>query len=304
MKCYKFLTKISLIILLLAGETLASSPLVQDIIITDVTSVSFSVIWTSDQPSNCDIAVFTNENGTEDISATLMITPHPTRSNNPTIVTAAQNRGVMKVRVSSLTPSSIYYFRLRTTSTSTGEETLTPLNSPYPPVTTATAVAKTTGEGLDETPFTNDLIYQDVFEADGTSPANGAMLLASIEGGSYPLSSFVGDGLTSPKAVIDLNNLYSNLSRETFALQGGQKIILTAFYGNDAPAESALVVPRNQNLLSARSPIGLAEAILILQAMTEPAGGPDLSAIADITQDDRIGLQESIHIMQIVAQVL
>ena len=127
--------------------------------------------------------------------------------------------------------------------------------------------------------------------------------MASIEGSSYPLSSFVGDGLASPKAVIDLNNLYSNLSGETFALQGGQKILLTTFYGNDTPVESALVVPRNQNLLSARSPIGLAEAILILQAMTVPAGGPDLSAIADITQDDRIGLQESMHIMQIVAQV-
>jgi len=293
-----------LLFLLMAKSSWALPPVVQDIMVTDVTPVSFSVIWDSDQASSCDIAVFTDENGTNDISATLIITSHPTRNNVPAVVSAAQNRGVMKNRVSGLENSTQYYFRTRTTSISSGDETFSPLNEPYPSVTTAAAVAKTTGEGLDEIPFTNDLIYRDVFEADGTSPADGALLLASVEGSSYPLSSFVGDGLISPKAVIDLNNLYSNSSRETFALQGGQKIVLTAFYGNDMPVDSALVVPRNLNLLSARSPIGLAEAILILQAMTMPAGGPDLSAIADITQDNRIGLQESMHIMRIVAQVL
>ncbi len=282
----------------------ALPPQVQDITVTDVTPVSFSVIWASDQPSSCDILVYTDQNGSSDITASLAITPHPTRNGDPTIVSAAKNRGVMKVQVSGLESATRYYFRTKTRSVPGGEETFSPLNGPYPSVTTQTAAVKTAGTGLDYLPFTNHLIYQDVFENNGTTPASGALLLAAVDGASYPLSTFVGDGLTSPGAAIDLNNLYSEFSGKTLVLEGGQKILLTKFYGNITSTESPFVIPRNNNLLSLRPPNGLAEAILILQAMTEPMNGPDLSVIADITQDDRIGLQESLHIMQIVAQML
>lgn len=303
MKRYCLLTGISIIILLIAGSVWASDPIVTDITVTDVTPVSFSVVWGSDQPSSCNIAVFTDVNGNEDISATLTITPHPTRNGDSTIGVAAQNRGVMKIRISGLSPLTTYFFQTQTTSDPGNEDTFSPSTGPYLPVRTGAAVTKTYETGTAELPFTNNLIYQNVYEAGGTSPATGALLLASIEGGSYPLSAFVGDGLPSPQAAIDLNNLYSIVDERTLPLQGGEKIVLTTFYGDTTPADSALVIPRNHNMLSAESANGLAEMILILQAMSESTGGPDLSAIADVSGDNRIGLPESLHIMRVVARV-
>ncbi len=303
MKYYNLLAGSFLFFLLIAESAWAVPPVVQDVTVTDVTPVSFSVVWNSDQASSCNITVFTNENGSNDISATLSITPHPTRNVIPAVVTAAQNRGVMKTRVTGLSPSTTYYFRTQTTSIPGAEVTAYPSGAPYLSVTTAMAMSKTTESGSGEIPFSNDLIYREVYEDDGTTPAEGVLLLASVAGGRYPLSGFVGDELASPQAVIDLNNLYTTSNGEPLALQGGQKIILTAFYGIDGKSTSVWVVPRNHNMLTSASPVGLADTILILQAMTTPDGGPDLSHVADINQDGRIGLPESVHIIQVVAQV-
>jgi hypothetical protein len=301
MKRYVLLIGFFMIIRLMATTAWASPPQVQDVTITDVTPVSFSVVWASDQSSICDVSVFTDANGTDEIVAGLMITPHPTRNGDPAVAAAAQSRGVMKIRVTGLAHSTTYYFRTRTTSMVGAEETFYPLNAPYLSVTTAAGIAKTTG--IDEVPYTNELIYRAVYQADGTTPAQGALLLASIEGGRYPLSGFVGDGFASPLAMIDLNNFYCANSGETLDLQGGQKIVLTTFYGIDGRLGSAWVLPRNQGLLAARLPLGLADAILILQTLTVPRGGSGLPAIADSNQDGRIGLHESMHILQVVAKV-
>ena len=86
-------------------------------------------------------------------------------------------------------------------------------------------------------------------------------------------------------------------------LEGGEKIVVTRYYDYNTTNESAFVVPRNDNLLSLKPPHGLAEAILILQAMTAPVNGPDLSAIADMAEDNRIGIEECLNIIRVVAQL-
>jgi len=301
MCCYGFLSGSLALLVLIAGSVWALPPQVQDVTITDVTPVSFSVIWASDQPSTCELMVFADVNGIQDITVSLTITPHPTRNNVPAVVTAAQNRGVMKTRVSGLAPATTYYFQTRTTSLSANEDTLYPSSAPYPAVTTAQGISKTTAVGIDQVPFTNDLIYRALYEADGTTAAHGALLVATVADGRYPLSGFVGDGFAGPLAVIDLNNLYSASTGETMAVQGGQKITLAAFYGIQGQTESALVVPRNLDLLAARPPIGLADAILILQALTVADPPTDLSLVADCNQDGGIGLAESMHILQVVS---
>ena len=207
----------------------------------------------------------------------------------------------MKARVSGLTPFTTYYFQTRTTSLPANENTLYPANAPYPAVTTAQGITKTTTVGIDQVPFTNDLIYRALYESNGTTPADGALLVATVAGGRYPLSGFVGDGFAGPLAVIDLNNLYSVSTGETMPVQGGQKITLAAFYGIQGRSESALVVPRNLDLLAARAPIGLADAILILQTLTVAETPSDLTLVADCNQDGSIGLAESMHILQIVS---
>jgi hypothetical protein len=303
MKQHTLLMGTIFFIFLTAGSAFALPPVVRDITVTDVTPVSFSVVWSSDQASSCNITVFSDENGTDDITADLVITPHPTRNNSAAVVTAAQNRGVMKIRVTGLVPSTTYYFKTATLSISGAETTFFPSAAPFASVTTSAAVSKTTGFGLDEIPFTNDLVYSDIYEGDGSTPAEGTLLLASVDGARYPVSSFAGDEFASPRAAVDLNNLYTSLDDGSFALHGGQKIVLTAFYGIDDKVTSVWVVPANHNSLTSRAPVGLADTILILQAMTLPDGGPDLSHIADINNDDHIGMAESIHIMETLAQV-
>ena len=303
MKRYRLPITFFSLLLLPVTISWAAAPLVQNMTITDVTPVSFSVIWVSDQPSSCDIAVFSDANGANDITATLAITPHPMHTGDATLVNAAQPRGVMKIQVSGLKNATRYYFRTKTTSIPSGDETLSPLNGPYPSVTTEMATVKTAGFETHYRAFTNHVIHQDVFENNGTTPATGALLLATVEGSSYPLSNFVGDGLAGAGTAIDLNNLYSATSRENMLLKGGEKIVVTRYYDYNTTNESAFVVPRNDNLLSLKPPHGLAEAILILQAMTAPVNGPDLSAIADIAEDNRIGIEECLHIIRVVAQL-
>ena len=303
MKSHALLIGIILFTFLVTGSAFALPPVVQDITVTDVTPVSFSVVWSSDQASSCNISVFTDENGTNDITAGLVITPHPTRNNSTAVIAAAQNRGVMKIRVTGLSPSTTYYFQTQTISIPGAETTSSPSVAPFASVTTSAAAGKITGSGLEQIPFTNDLIYSDIYEGDGTTPADGALLLAEVDGARYPVSSFVGDEFAGPRAAVDLNNLYSSLDNKSFSLQGGRKIVLTALYGINDKVTSVWVVPRNHNFLTSRAPVGLADTILILQAMTLPDGGPDLSHIADVNHDGSIGPAESIHIMETITQV-
>ncbi len=281
----------------------ASPPTVMDITVTDVTPVSFSVIWNTDQASTCSLTVFNDENGVSDISSTVTITPHPTRNNNSSVVAAAQNRGVMKVRITGLFPATTYYFRTSTITVSSAEESIYPQTAPYLAVTTAAISGKTAGDTENERPFTNDLISMNVYESDGTTPAQGALVLGVVEGGRYPVSSFVGDEFPSPQAALDLNNIYTDTVNKNIFINGGETITLSSYYGIEGVETTVWVVPANHTKLVSRSPVGLADVMLIVKAMNTPDGGPDLSHIADINDDNRIGLQESVNIMEKLSQV-
>ena len=76
----------------------------------------------------------------------------------------------------------------------------------------------------------NDPIKQTIYDEDG-SPADGALLVASVTGGDYPVTAWVGQDIPSPWARVDLNRIYSEITHENLQLLGGEELTLWGFGG-------------------------------------------------------------------------
>jgi hypothetical protein len=225
----------------------AAAPVVSNVTVTDVTPVSFSVVWAADQPSTPNLNVFVDAGGTTP-AAGISVAPTPIESGDSAIATAAENLGVMKVRVTGLLPDSIYYFQTKTTSKGNpGDQTLYPAAAPMAQVTTESRVVRFKTVGTDEVPFTNDLIALDCDVA-------GALLMAQVQGSAYPVSSFAGDGVAAPFAYVDLNNVFSNAAHENLALGGGESLVLKKVKGIQGIESANFAVPTNTELAQLKAP--------------------------------------------------
>lgn len=223
-----------IVMLLFAGMMLsipamAATPVVSHTMVTDVTTVSFSVIWASDIAATADIAVFEADGVTP--PAGYAVEAHPVEPGNTSIQEAAEDNGVMKVRVTGLSADTTYYFQTITTDKYSTDSTVFPETAPLMSVTTAVNTIRSKIEGSDEVPFSNDVIIEECYLEDGTTPAEGTLLLATMEGAEYPLTAFVGDGVESPYALIDLNNAFSRDTRENLDLEQGKNLTLLNFRG-------------------------------------------------------------------------
>jgi hypothetical protein len=234
-----------------------AEPEVSQVTVTDVTQVSFSVIWASSEPSTSGLNLFQDEDGTLTVE-NITIESQPVKSGDMIIAGAAEDNGVMKVRVSGLTADTTYYFQTVTTSKSSGDITYFPDSPPMLGVTTENRVVRTKMAGEAELPLTNDLISLECYLPDDVTPAEGTLLVAEVEGCDYPVSGFVGDGITVPYAFVDLNNMFSSQSNQTMALYGGEDLILTRFMGIHGIEADAYFVPQNHQLAEMRSPITVA----------------------------------------------
>jgi hypothetical protein len=232
---------------------LAGIPEVSNVIVTDVTTSSFSVIWTASEASTANLEVYEDDLGTVPIFDGV-ITPHPIESGDLTIKTLAEDNGVMKVRVTGLLPETSYYFKTITTSKSTSETTRLPDLDPPLAVTTETLTVRTLGGVDGNVPFSNDLIVQECYLDDGVTPANGTLLVATFSDGHYPLSSFVGDGATSPYAVIDLNNAFDSSTLETSQLSSGVGISFFNFRGINGVSQVNNFIPPNSSATEIKLP--------------------------------------------------
>jgi len=131
----------------------------------------------------------------------------------------AEDIGVMKVRVSGLESGKVYFFQTLTIAKEDGLAVF----YPYPEmsgVTTEIAVSA----------VQNDLITQRIYDEVG-SPAEGALLVASVSGGDYPVSGWVVQGAEGPWAEVDLNNAYSKISHQNLQLVGWEELTLWSFGG-------------------------------------------------------------------------
>ena len=238
---------LSLIVAVLPVIAYAGVPDVSDVMVTDVTTRSFSVIWAASEASTADLDVYEDENGTVPVAGAV-ITPHPVESGDSHIKDLAEDNGVMMVRVTGLLSNTTYYFRTITTSKSTADNTHYPESGPYMPVTTELSTTRTSDSGADVLPFSNDVIIQASYLDDGVTPAEGTLLVATVEGGNYPITAFVGDGVGLPYALIDLNNIFSRDSYENLDLSGGKNLTLLNFRGLSGNSIVTHEVPEDRSL--------------------------------------------------------
>lgn len=222
-------------------------PEISHVMVTDVTTTSFSVIWAASEASTAGLEVYADENGSS-LIVDAVITPHPIESGDDTIRTAAEDNGVMKVRVTGLAPDTTYYFKTITTSNSTKETTDYPDAAPFISVTTESETVRTYESGGDVLPFSNDLIIKPCYLDDGTTFAEGTLLLATVAGGSHPITAFVGDGVELPNALIDLNNVFGRGTFENLDLSQGVNITLLNFRGLEGNSIITYEVPEDQSL--------------------------------------------------------
>jgi len=196
--------------------------------ITDVTTSSFSVVWMTDVAAEPLVEVYSDSAMTIPLTDYVLITPMPASSQE--IAQAAKNRGIMKVRVSGLSASTKYYAR---TVTRDPANTSNVGYSPLYEVVTASTVAPyyyLNGTAQD---FSNDLIAFRVHIRPSDTeekPGLGDLIVLEAEGSPYPLSAFVGEGITAPDGILDMNNLFSSngWSRN---VAGSEKIALRIYRG-------------------------------------------------------------------------
>jgi len=255
-------------------------PDVSHVMVTDVTTTSFSVIWASSEASTASLAVYDDQDGNV-AEAGAVITPHPVESGDPDIKTAAEDNGVMKVRVTDLEPDTTYYFMTITTSTSSPDTTHNPSAAPFTPVTTESEIVRTYESGEDVLPFSNDLIIEACYLNDGTTDAEGTLLLATLEGGNYPITAFVGDGVDPPYAIIDLNNIFSREAHENLDLSSGENLTLLNFRGLLGNSIVTHLVPEDQSLSEVKPPdFGLKAGVNFVSFQLEP-GDNETTTILD-----------------------
>jgi hypothetical protein len=199
----------------------AVAPVVSDITVSDVTPVSFSVIWNSDIAGTSSLNVFADSAGLTP-AAGISIESQPVENGDAAIAAAAEDSGIMKVRVTGLTPNTAYYYQTQTTEKGGTDVTLSPSAAPLPEVVTAAEVVRTRLQDSAEVPFTNDML---IFDCD----VAGALLVADVAGSDYPVSGFVGDGVAATLAYVDLNNVFN--FGMTLPLNGGEYVELKKFKG-------------------------------------------------------------------------
>lgn len=220
--------------------------------ITDVTASSFSVVWMTDVVADPSVEVYSDSNMTSQ-AAGVTITPMPGGSQS--VIQAAKNKGTIKVMVSGLNPSTKYYVRTVT------KESANLANLSYSPLYEVSTTSKAMPYYYsDNVPhgFSNDLVSFKVYMRPSETDAVlriGDLIILEDEKSAYPLSAFVGDGISSPEGILDLNNIFGvdNLTRY---ISGGEKIILRIYRGG---VLSTLIhyrkVPQNGNMVYVVEPL-------------------------------------------------
>lgn len=192
-----------------------SAVIIQDVSPTDVTPSGFSVIWQTSESAVPGISIFSDPDGTTEITGQFEITRMPLYSGNPaiageydqeseleTIRSLARSQGLMKIRVEGCQPQTTYYYRVSSAGAG-GEVAVWPAGA-LPSVTTAR-----------ENSFIADSKQLLVTIDDQGGAVNPTGWLVSgaeappVGGDAlFGVSSYVGDGGGAKQAYINLSNLF------------------------------------------------------------------------------------------------
>lgn len=193
--------------------TSAAVPIVSEIRVADVTTRSFSVIWITSEPSTATLQVYY----APDCNASVNGIDVFSEGND--------NTGVIKSTVTGLAPATTYCFQAVTTSKGTNDVAIAPTVPQS--VTTETQTTRAYLQNTSILPFGNDLIYHPVYGYDQKLDT-GSILMVSIDGASYPVSTWshyqtLGD-VTVPGAIADLNNIFDVNTKENINLKGNERM--------------------------------------------------------------------------------
>jgi len=212
----------------------AGEPLVSHLVVTDVTPRSFSVVWISSEPSICSLRVFDDQH--QELSGLSLVSEsglHP----------PAEDLGVMKVTVTNLQPNTTYYFQTLTTSKGDGKLTISPLE----PTSVQTE--------LNSIVVHNDVLAHRIFQRDGETAAQGALLLAEVDSGNYPITGWVETGDFAPWAFVNLDNIYSRETHTNLELAGGEGLTLTSIGGSLGFKLISVAIPPETGTIQTLQPL-------------------------------------------------
>ena len=194
---------------------------VSDIVITDVTTRAFSVVWASEEPViSATLRVFADADGTTELTPGLAI------ETVSAALPPAHDRGIVKVSVNGLAAGQVFFVQT-VTDTASGQFS-SPTAAPFLGTTTAVSTVRVQ---LNGSVIANDLVQHVVVDpADGVTPAAGSLVLLQIPSlGPSPLSAIAGEsGFTD--AAINLNN-YRDAGSINTAVPDDEIISITEYRG-------------------------------------------------------------------------
>ncbi|HBG08227.1 MAG: hypothetical protein A2075_13290 [Geobacteraceae bacterium GWC2_58_44] len=225
----KITALLCLLTLQLGAATGWALPETVSVQLTDVTPSSFSVAWMTDVPAVPDVELFADAAMATRLSNGTTVTPMPDAP--PMVADAARSNGIMKVRVSGLSPDTGYFVRTVTRDpAAAGSVNYSPLMQvttakevlPYRPAADGTLPA-----------FSNDLLTMKVFLRAGAAaeqPGLGALIILSSGAAAYPVSAFAGAGVSAPGGALDLANLFGP-ELTSYLVRGGERVLLSVYRG-------------------------------------------------------------------------
>lgn len=220
-RAHRFLASLLVTTAILCGPPVRAA--VQDVMVSDVTTRAFSVVWVSDEPvlGGTTVRVFSDAGGLEEVTSDYAITLLSEAA------PGAMENGIVKVDVVGLESDAVVYVQTYTVGAS--GVVVHPALGDLLEVRTAVRTRKGDDSGL---PIVNDVVFHDVLDPDGATPGDGSLLVVDVPSISqYPLTAFVPEGFVSPTAAVDLNNLFDKVSRESARVDANTVLEVTEFRG-------------------------------------------------------------------------
>ncbi|PNU20707.1 hypothetical protein C2E25_05665 [Geothermobacter hydrogeniphilus] len=199
--------------------------------VADVTPTSLSLVWMTNVPADPDVEIYADPGMAEPLNEQIRVQPYGAVPGM--VAAAAKAKGIFLVRLLGLRPDTSYYLRAVTRESGVTDSVA---YSDLLEVRTAATVLpyRRTSDGT-LVPTANDLLSFRVYirPAERTASLSGLgdLLLLENESGHAPIAAFVGEGVTSPEGVVDLNNLYG-LDLQSLFFSGGEKVTLRVYRGN------------------------------------------------------------------------
>jgi hypothetical protein len=273
---------VALFCLLLSVTAGAGEPGITNQRVTDVTTRSFSVIGTVSEPSTAVFSLYSS-------NCTTSVTGYTT--------TLQQNAasGNMRFTVAGLTAATSYCYQLAVTSTSIPSQT----TSATAPVSTATAIERTTTSSTNIVPGGNDILKLPAVNL--TAGEDRTAVISSVEllNGTAlaPLSLLLSNKPGSD--YFNLNNIFAATTGKSLNLVGGERVKITENHGvsgciterfRTIPADAGGTAARsftraNPNDVDASGGVNILDILRIVKGKGTTSTGPCFNSDLDLNGD-------------------